>query len=201
MWGPAAWICMSLCLYSNSIGLICGGYPQHFDTSTTITNSRSLSFSSSLSSLLSHRSNHVYIWWTNRGEERRLGGAKPPSGEFSPPPKHHPLSSAKFLCILSLVSNLAPPELQMLQRFQLQGALPPDPSPGSLLPGTHGGSAPMLVLLCSPWPGLTPPPNVISWPRPCRWSFSVTCQTVWNRLPVYLRNRALSLVVTTATFV
>jgi len=41
------------------------------------------------------------------------------------------------------VSNLAPPpELQMLQSFQLQGALPPDPLLGTLPPGHPLGALP-----------------------------------------------------------
>jgi len=79
----------------------------------------------------------------------------PPSGEFSPPPKHYRLSSTKFLRILSLVSNLAvdyncnlllalPPELQMLQSFsfQLQGASPSNSPPGTLPLDPHWGLHP-----------------------------------------------------------
>jgi len=121
---------MSLCLYSNSIGLICGGYPQHFDTSTTITNSRSLSFSSSLSSLLSHRSNHVYIWWTNRGEERRLGGAKPPSGEFSPPPNTTHLAPPNFCAYCHWCQIWLRRSFKCYSAFSFRGLCPLTPHQG-----------------------------------------------------------------------
>jgi len=57
---------------------------------------------------------------------------------------------------LSLVSNLAPlPELQMLQSFQLQGALPSDPLTGGSAPGHPLGLCPRplyrLALLHLQW--------------------------------------------------
>ena len=74
---------------------------------------------------------------------------------------------------LSLVSNLAPlPELQVLQSFQLQGALPPDP--------VTGGSAPM-------------DPNGVSAPEPYIGSRSCSHHDLWcmyNRAQKILWPRA-----------
>jgi len=61
----------------------------------------------------------------------------------SPQTASSPLTITTLKMNLSLVSNLAPlPELQVLQSFQLQGALPPDPLTVGSAPGPPMGSLP-----------------------------------------------------------
>ena len=84
----------------------------------------------------SHSSPLSNIWHLNPWHLRCL--------EFGPPffrPKLRPwLGPTPFTSYIrpcqSLVSNLAPlPELQIIQSFQLQGGVAPNPLPGALPPG------------------------------------------------------------------